>query len=55
MTVMVGLVVSAIVYLRAFIVSRHRLGLEADALRQQLVVFKRKKPRPPLRNIDRLF
>ncbi len=55
MTVMIGLVVSAIVYLRAFIVSRHWLGLEAAALRQQLVVFKRKQPRPPLRNIDRLF
>ena len=55
MTVMVALVVSAMAYLRAFIVSRHRLGLEAAALRQQLVVFKRKRPRPPLRNIDRLF
>ena len=52
---MVGLVVSAIAYLRAYIVSRHRLGLEAAALRQQLVVFKRKHPRPSLRNIDRLF
>jgi hypothetical protein len=29
--------------------------LEAAALRQQLVVFKRKRPRPLLRNIDRLF
>ena len=52
---MVGLVVSAIAYLRAFIVSRHRLGLEAAALRQQLVVLKRKHPRPPLRSIDQLF
>ena len=52
---MVGLVVSAIAYLRAYIVSRHRLGLEAAALRQQLVVFKRKQTRPSLRNSDRLF
>jgi hypothetical protein len=52
---MVGLVVGAIAYLRAYIVSRHRLGLEAAALRQEILVFKRKRPRPSLRNIDRLF
>ena len=28
---------------RAYVVSRHRLGLEVAALRQQLVVFKRKR------------
>jgi hypothetical protein len=43
---MIGLVVGAIAYLRAYIVSRHRLGLEAAALLQQLVVFKRKHSRP---------
>lgn len=53
MTVILGLVVSAIVYARAYIVSRLRLGLEAAVLRQQLVVFKRKHTRPSLRNIDR--
>ena len=34
---------------------RHRLGLEAAALRQQLTVLKRKQPRPRLRHLDRLF
>src|SRR5262249_1719882 len=55
MTVMIGLVLAAIAYVRAHAVSRHRLGLEAAALRQQLVLFKRKRPRPFLRYIDRLF
>ncbi len=32
-----------VAYLRAFFVPRHRLGLEAAALRQQLSVFKRKQ------------
>ena len=31
------------------------IGLEIAALRQQLVVFKRKRPLPLLRNLDRLF
>jgi hypothetical protein len=44
-----------ITYCRAFFVGRHRLGLEIAALRQQLVVCKRKRPRPLLRNLDRLF
>ena len=52
---MVGLVVGAIAYLRAYIVSRHRLGLDAASPRQQLVIFKRKQPGPSLRNIDRVF
>ena len=51
---MIGLVLAAIAYIRAYAVSRHRLALEVAALRQQLVVFKRKRPRPLLRNIDRL-
>jgi putative transposase len=55
MDLMIGLVLVAITYIRAYVVSRHRLGLEAAALRQQLVVFKRKRPRPLLRNFDRLF
>jgi len=38
MTVMIGLA-----YVLAYIVSRRQLGLEAAALRQQLVVFKRKQ------------
>jgi len=39
----------------AHLVSQHRLGLEAASLRQQLVVLKRKQPRPRLRSFDRLF
>lgn len=50
-----SLVLSIIAYIRAFFVPRHRLGLEAAALRQQLAVFKRKKPRPRLEHLDRLF
>jgi transposase InsO family protein len=52
---MIGLFLAAIAYVRAYVVSRHRLGLEVAALRQQLVVFKRKRPRPLLRNLDRFF
>src|SRR3954453_9253906 len=42
-------------YLRAFVIARHRLGMEAVALRQQLAVYKRKQPRPKLNRFDRLF
>lgn len=52
---MIALVLAAITYLRVFFVSRHRLGLEATALRQQLAVFKRKQSRPRLRSLDRFF
>ena len=52
---MIGFVLAAIAYIRAYAVSRHRLALEVAALRQQLVVFERKRPRPLLRNIGRLF
>ena len=52
---MIGLVLAAMTYVHSYVISRHRLGLEAAALRQQLVVFKRKQARPPLRNIDRFF
>lgn len=52
---MIGLALAAIAYVRAYAVSRHRLALEVAALRQQLVVFKRKQPRPFLCDIDRLF
>jgi hypothetical protein len=31
-------------YLRAFVIARHTLALEAVALRQQLAFFKRKQP-----------
>ncbi len=42
-------------YVRAFLVSRHSLALEGVALRQQLLVLKRKQPRPKLKRFDRLF
>src|SRR3954464_9983921 len=45
---------ATLAYLRAFLVARHRLALEAVALRQQLAVYKRKQPRP-LNRFDRLF
>jgi hypothetical protein len=52
---MIVLVLAVITYFRAFFVGRHRLGLEIAALRQQLVVFKRKRPRPHLCDLDRAF
>ena len=52
---MIALVLAVIAYCRAFFIGRHRLGLELAALRQQLVVFKRKQPRPHLCNLDRAF
>ena len=42
-------------YVRAFLIARHRLAVEAVALRQQLAVYKRKRPRPKLNRFDRLF
>jgi transposase InsO family protein len=42
-------------YLLAFLRTRHELGLEILALRQQLVVLKRRHPRPRLGNLDRWF
>jgi hypothetical protein len=42
-------------YLRTFFLPRHKLALEAAALRQQLAVFRRKQPRPKLDRLDRLF
>jgi hypothetical protein len=52
---MIGLFLAAIAYVRAYAVSRHRLALEVAALSHQLAVFKRKRPRPLLGNIDRFF
>jgi hypothetical protein len=52
---MVTFLSATLTYLRAFLVSRHILGLEAAALRQQLSVYKRKQARPKLRQFDRLF
>src|SRR5215469_4218271 len=52
---MVALILAVVTYLRAFCLPRHRLGLEAAALRQQLTLLKRKQPRPRLPHLDRLF
>jgi putative transposase len=47
--------IAVVAYVRALFVRRHRLALEAAALRQQLAVFKRKQPRLRLGRVDRLF
>src|SRR5215475_3248361 len=52
---MVTLACAVVAYLRALFLPRHKLALEAVALRQQLAVFKRKQPRPKLDRLDRLF
>ena len=49
-----SLVVAILAYIRTFVVTRHKLALEAVALRQQLVVLKRKQPRPRLKRRDRV-
>ena len=55
MKVMTAVILAVLAYGRAFFIGRHRLGLEVAALRQQLVVFKRKQPRPRLCHADRAF
>jgi putative transposase len=52
---MVTLACAVVAYLRSLFLPRHKLALEAVALRQQLAVFKRKQPRPKLDRLDRLF
>ena len=52
---MVTLACAVVAYLRTLFLQRHKLALEAAALRQQLAVFKRKQPRPKLDPLDRLF
>ena len=53
--VMAALFVAVLTYCRAFFISRHSLGLWVAALRQQLVVFRRKQARPRLCAPDRAF
>jgi putative transposase len=48
-------IISIIATLRVFFQSRTDMALEILALRQQLAVLKRKRPRPPLNRLDRLF
>lgn len=49
------IIVAILTYFRVFLLSRHRLALEATSLRQQLAVFKRKRLRPKLHRLDRFF
>jgi hypothetical protein len=53
--VMITALFAMLAYLRAFLIARHRLAMEAVALRQQLAVYKRKQSRPKLNQFDRLF
>jgi putative transposase len=52
---MLGLIWGVFTWLRSFIRSRHDLGLEIVALRQQLMILKRRTKRAHLRRSDRLF
>src|SRR5260370_3623636 len=48
-------ILSILTMIRVFFRSRGASALEILALRQQLAVLKRKRPRPPLSSLDRLF
>ena len=50
-----GLVRCLYFIVRAFVISRVSLVVENLALRQQLAVLKRQKPKPRLKKRDRLF
>src|SRR4051794_39202835 len=52
---MMTAICAMLAYLRAFLIARHRLALEAVTLRQQLSVYKRTQPHPKLNGFDRLF
>jgi transposase InsO family protein len=49
------LILSMLAVVRVFFQSRAEAALEILALRQQVVVLKRKRPRPALNRLDRLF
>ena len=51
----VQFVFSLLAAVRVFLSSRRDTALEVLALRQQVAVLKRKRPRPPLNSFDRLF
>ena len=48
-------ILSVIAVVRIFCQSRSDTALEVLALRQQVAVLKRKRPRPVLNSLDRLF
>ena len=51
---MTEFVLALLVALRVFFRTRHDTALEVLALRNQVAVLKRKRPRPPLNSVDRL-
>jgi len=52
---MTQLALAFLTYISSFLRSRHDLGLEILALRQQLAVFNRKNPRHRINRFDRLL
>src|SRR5580704_6514415 len=52
---MLRFILDLVTALRVFFICRGDLVLEILALRQQVAVLKRKRPRPKLTGIDRLF
>ena len=52
---MLPLILSLLSAARVFFQSRTDMAVEVLALRQQVAVLKRRRPRPPLRPLDRLF
>lgn len=52
---MLPFVLSLIAAARVFFQSRANIAVEVRALRQQVAVLKRRRPRPPLRPLDRRF
>jgi hypothetical protein len=53
--VLVESVLSCLAALRVFFQTRSDTAIEILALRQQLAVLKRKRPRPQLDRLDRIF
>ena len=51
----IPVLLSLIAAVRVFFQTRTDIAVEIIALRQQVAVLKRKRPRPPLRSLDRLF
>jgi len=49
------IVMILVAFVRNFVLSRATLQLENIALRQQVAVLKRERPRPQLRPLDRVF
>ena len=52
---MLRFILNLVTAVRVFFIGRTDLALEILALRQQVAVLKRKRPRPKLSRMDRLF